>query len=101
MNRNQFQTGAVDAKDSFFIDDTHEKYVFNKQDDSDSGEDFDYGEEEEEMQEGAQDSNIDLMEYISSMDVSTIQGEQPQRKSVAAAPQRTPTDDFFNFGDSK
>jgi hypothetical protein len=48
MNRNLFQTSAAGASDNFYIDDIHEQFVFSKDDGSDSGEDFDYGDEEDE-----------------------------------------------------
>jgi hypothetical protein len=50
----------------------NEVYKFNRssKDGSDSGEDFDYGEEEET----GDTNNVDLMEYISNLDVSNIQG---------------------------
>lgn len=43
-------------------------YNFNEND-SDSGEDFDYGEEEYGEEE---EPNIDLLEYINNMDVSNF-----------------------------
>ena len=55
------------SKDNLFIDDSHQQFKFKKEEDSDSGDDYDYGEEGEEGEE--QEGNIDLMEYISNMDI--------------------------------
>ena len=42
-----------------------------KDQDSDSGEDFDYGEEEEEGC-AQQDQNLEFLDYISNMDLGNI-----------------------------
>lgn len=89
MNRTQFQTNAAQAKDGKFM--TYEDYAssakFKQEADSDSGEDFDYGEEEGD---NPGDSNIDLMEYISNIDVSNIQGRQTVKQpSSGSFPQET------------
>jgi hypothetical protein len=47
-------------------------YQFNDNQ-SDSGEDFDYGDEDDENESGSS-NNVDLMEYISNLDVSGFQG---------------------------
>jgi hypothetical protein len=44
-------------------------YQFNDNQ-SDSGEDFDYGDEDGESEGFGQSNNIDLMDYISNLDVS-------------------------------
>lgn len=56
MNRNQFQTTASQAKDQFFVEEG--AYKFNQASDSDSGEDFDYG---DEGGEDYGDADIDLI----------------------------------------
>lgn len=49
-------------------------YKFNQEEnDSDSGEDFDYGDEEDEDENGG-DTNLDIMQFISNMDVSNLKG---------------------------
>jgi hypothetical protein len=55
----------------YYSPETAAIYKFSEND-SDSGEDFDYGEEEGE-DKGA-DSNLDILQYISNMDVSNLQG---------------------------
>lgn len=55
-------------------------YAFNDNQ-SDSGEDFDYGDEEDESETG-QANNIDLMEYISNLDVSGFQGQNNANANI-------------------
>lgn len=62
MNRNQFSTTATHAQDKFFIEEIG--YKFGEQDDSDSGEDFDYG---DEAGEDFEEAKIDLIDYITTM----------------------------------
>lgn len=50
------------------------KYHSNNQEESDSGEDFDYGCEDDD----GESNNIDLMDYISNLDVSNFQGAVPK-----------------------
>jgi hypothetical protein len=77
MNRNQFNTNANDHKDNYSAPQQQEQqavYKFKEQD-SDSGEDFYYGEEEEEESAGNSGAGeLDLMQFISNMDVSNISG---------------------------
>ncbi len=83
MDRQQFNTQAVGSNGNksssqqkqkeaeMYSPDNAAIYKFSEND-SDSGEDFDYGEEEGE--ENGADSNLDILQYISNMDVSNLQG---------------------------
>ena len=42
-----------------------------KEDESDSGEDFDY-DEEDDTQDNNKDKNLDFLNYISNMDLSSV-----------------------------
>ncbi len=46
-------------------------YKFSEND-SDSGEDFDYGDEDDEENGNGVDTNVDIMQFISNMDVSNF-----------------------------
>ena len=69
MNRNQFQT-YNNQSDNFKAINSEDipVYSFNENE-SDSGEDFDYGEEE-----GDGGINIDLMDCIKNIDASNFKG---------------------------
>ena len=43
-----------------------------KEDESDSGEDFDYYDEEEDSSDTNKDKNVDFLNYISNMDLSSV-----------------------------
>lgn len=74
MNRNQFNTNAVEQKEGKKNDSNVAYKKEEQKEDSDSGEDFDYDQEEEEggTDSGKKEEDIDLMQFISNMDVSNI-----------------------------
>jgi hypothetical protein len=55
-----------------YLDEGSQSFKFSEKQDSDSGEDYDYG-DEDGGNGGEQDKNIDLLDYISNMDISNIQ----------------------------
>lgn len=74
MDRSQFNTISKTgvARDPLYMQEGQEGNRFKEEDDSDSGEDFDYGDEADPTQDGQK--NIDLLDYISNMDLAGIQG---------------------------
>eukprot|EP00347_Sterkiella_histriomuscorum_P001591 403371440 len=126
MNRNQFQTNYAQGgapKDELFSAEDYIYKTFQQQQqnqDSDSGEDFDYGEEDEEEEDidvqvndnayrqseykpSNQDTNIDLMQFISNMDIPVQQSSNSSstttsvQNNSASHNQSSLLDDLF-FG---
>ena len=104
MNRNQFETNYSQApKDNLYQSYAEEVYSTFKQqkkeEDSDSGEDFDYGDEYDDEQpvEQLKGENIDLMAFISNMEMPTAQ--TTQINTTQKSQQNSAFDDLF-FGEA-